>query len=396
MTFVAVLGKEAWKTGVQLLDGIMIAKLLVDNGRVLGAIGIDRAKKIYTFSAGAVVLAAGGANRIYPNVVPRISHDMYGTTGDGFALALHAGLSLVDMEFANFRDTPPAAGFRGTYINAKGEPFMAKYDPLWKEKAPRGKVVEAIFREMQAGRGPIYIEIDNESERAAEILPEEYKSYVRFCKEGKPPPVTITFQRLLGGARINPDASSEIGGLYIAGENAGGFHGADRLQGAAFLETQVFGRFAGVGAAEFTHNKKRKKLSESLVKNYRDKVFKNLDREEDPKRSEILKKIHKLTWTHASIVRDAEGLKRGLSAIEKLREELSGDLGCNGFEVLEVKNLALTAEIVMRAALARQETRGTHLRSDFPGAKEEMARRHINVCYKKDGEIEAKVVPSRS
>jgi succinate dehydrogenase/fumarate reductase flavoprotein subunit len=257
-------------------------------------------------------------------------------------------------------------------------------------------VVEAIFREIQAGRGPIYIEIDNESERAAAILPEEYKSYVRFCKEGKPPHVTITFQRLLGGARINPDASSEIGGLYIAGENAGGVHGADRLQGVAFLETQVFGRLAGVGAAEFTHNKKRKELSESLVKNFRDKVFKNLDKEEDFKKSKILKKIHKLTWAHAGIVRDAKGLKGGLGAIAKLREELSGDVGSNTFEVLEVKNLALTAEIVMGAALARQETRGTHLRSDFPGAKEEMARQHISVCYKKDGEIEATVVPSRS
>ena len=157
---VVLLGIEAWKKGVRLIDGVMITDLLIDNGRAVGAIGIDREQRIHTFSAGAIVLAAGGANRAYPNVVPRISHPMYGTTGDGYVLALQAGLALVDMEFVNFRDSPPATPIHGTYVNAKGERFMARYDPIRKEGAPRGKVVEALFREMQAGNGPIHIEID--------------------------------------------------------------------------------------------------------------------------------------------------------------------------------------------------------------------------------------------
>jgi succinate dehydrogenase/fumarate reductase flavoprotein subunit len=299
------------------------------------------------------------------------------------------------MEFANFRDTPPAALLGGTYVNARGEAFMAKYDPVWKERAPRGRVVEAIFQEIQAGRGPIHIEIDDESERAAQILPEEYKNYVRASREGRPPSVTITFQRLLGGARINPDASCEIKGLFIAGESAGGFHGADRLQGAAFLETQVFGRLAGAGAAEFARKENRKELPAGLVRDYREQVSHILERKEGPRAAEILQELHQLTWKYASILRDAEGLKRCLGEIEKLREALNGAVGSTSFEVIEVKNLALTAEAAVRAALAREETRGTHLRTDFPGAREEMSQKHVSVCYSGDGGLRTSIVPCR-
>jgi len=395
ITFVAVLGKEAWRRGVQLVDGVMITELLVDDGKVTGALGVGENGEIYTFSAGAVVLAAGGANNIYSNVTPRIAQYMYRTTGDGYAIAFRAGLPLVDMEFANFRDSPPAARMGGRYINARGESFMARYDPLMKEKAPRGKVVEAIYQEMQAGNGPVYIEIDDECEHVVEFLPDEYRAYVRACKEGKRPPVTISFQRLLGGARINPDASCAIRGLYIAGETAGGFNGADRLMGAAFLETQVFGRFAGTGAAEFALAGNRKEPSEGLVKKSRDRVLKILERKEGPRADEILQKIHRLTWDYAGIVREAAGLKKALGEIIILREKLNGAVGRNRFEVMEVQNLALVAEIVVRAALAREETRGTHRRSDFPQLSEEMAQKHISLSRSNEGEIKSAAVPSR-
>jgi succinate dehydrogenase/fumarate reductase flavoprotein subunit len=395
INFVAVLAKEAWKRNVRLVDGVMTTELLVDNGRVVGAIGIDAGRQIHTFSAAAAVLAAGGANRIYPNVVPRISHPMYRTTGDGYVLALQAGLRLVDMEFANFRDSPPAASFGGIYLNAKDERFMSRYDPVNKEKAPRGKIVEAIFREMQAGNGPVYIAISQESERIVEFLADEYKAYVRACKEGKRPPVTITFQRLLGGARINPDSSSEINGLYIAGENAGGFHGADRLQGAAFLETQVFGCLAGIEAAAFARRTTRKHIPKGLIDSSCDKIYKTWECSEGQRASEIVQRIHKLTWNHASIVREIGGLKKALNEVEELRTKLKRAVGEDSFEVLEVQNLALTAELVLRAALAREETRGTHRRTDFPEPKEEWAHYHVSLGIGADGFIQTSRVPVR-
>ena len=393
---VAVLGKEAWKKGVKLVEEVMIVELFVDNGIVLGALGIDNLNQTHVFSAKTVILACGGANGLYPNVTPRIAHKMYRTTGDGYALALRAGLSLIDMEFANFRDTPPHGRLGGTLVNSLGESVMDKYAPEKGGSAPRGKIVEAIYLEMRAGNGPLVIEIDSECERRAEFLAAEYKAYVRAYKEGRRPPVSITFQRLLGGARINPDTSCEISGLYVAGENSGGFHGADRLQGAAFLETQVFGRLAGEKAAEFAliHNKKQ--IPQGMIDTVTCMLSKIQVNSSGPKAEEIIKKIQHITWKSAGIVRQSKELKLALAEIITLKESLSQVTGRNCIEVLELSNLTLTAEAVIRAALAREETRGTHRRSDFPESNPNLAKRHIRITLGSDQELLVDTVSSRA
>jgi fumarate reductase (CoM/CoB) subunit A len=135
---VKALRAEAEKRGVHLREGIMITRLFKKNGRVIGAAGVNRKGELSVFSAGAVVLAAGGANRLYPNVADGIEDPMYRTTGDAFSLAFYAGAPLIDMEFAQFRDSPPAGAIYGAkYLNALGERFMEKYDPVALEKAPR-------------------------------------------------------------------------------------------------------------------------------------------------------------------------------------------------------------------------------------------------------------------
>lgn len=393
VNFVAVLGKAAWKAGVELLDGVMVTDLVVVNGRVTGAVGIDSSGEVYEFSAGAVVLAAGGANRLYPNVVPRIADPMYRTTGDGYALALRAGLPLVDMEFANFRETPPAARI-GRYVNAKGEAFMEEYDPIRLDRAPRGKVVEALYLEMKRGNGPIHIELSPDSEREAAVLPQEYKDYVRAAREGKPPPVTITFQRLLGGARINPDSSTSLEGLFIAGENAGGFHGADRLQGAAFLETQVFGRLAGAHAAKYSQANLRcgglgPQAAAAVNRIRRPRASGHITA------SSIIKGVQDICWDVAGIARNGKDLACGLKRLAELRGQVSEATSPSLFERLECENLLYTAEAVVRAALAREETRGTHRRSDFPGIRSDLDHTHTSVSLKADGSFEVALVPAR-
>lgn len=396
INFVAVLAKEAWKRGVRFIDEMMIFRLLVDNGTVVGAMGLDQEGRLHRFSAGAVVLAAGGANRIYPNVVPRIANDMWRTTGDGYILALQAGLPLIDMEFANFRDTPPASRMGGRYMNAKGEAFMERYEPERKEKAPRGKVVDAIFKELQNGNGPIYIEIDEECIKSAEFLPEEYKAYVRAYKEGKRPPVSVTFQRLLGGAGIRTDASSDIRGLFIAGENCGGFHGGDRLQAAAFLETQVFGRFAGIGAMNFAKTRGRTaEIRGSLIREAEDWIAPFLQWRDGVPAAEILANLHRTTWNHISILRNAAGLKTARAELAGFRNTLTRAVGTYRFEVFEVLNLVRTAEVMVQAALLREETRGTHHRSDYPEMRREFSRKHTSIRMKTDGELEGGFIPSR-
>ena len=392
---VAVLGKEAWKKGVKLVEEVMIVELFVDNGIVLGALGIDNLNQTHVFSAKSVILASGGANGLYPNVTPRIAHKMYRTTGDGYALALRAGLALIDMEFANFRDTPPLGRLGGTLVNSLGESVMDKYAPEKGGSATRGKIVEAIYLELRAGNGPLVIEIDSECERRAEFLAAEYKTYVRSYKEGRRPPVSITFQRLLGGARINSDTSNEISGLYVAGENSGGFHGADRLQGAAFLETQVFGRLAGEKATEFALIHDKKQIPQGMINTVTFMLSKIKINSSGPKAEEILKKIQHIAWKSAGIVRQAGELELALAEIITLRESLNEVTGNNCIEVLEVANLAVTAEVVIRAALAREETRGTHRRSDFPMENPALAQHHIQVTLGSDQQLRVDTVARR-
>lgn len=394
LNVVSILANEAWRLGARLVERVMIVELLVENGRIFGAFGIDIEGQEHVFAANAVVLAAGGANRIFPNVVPRIAGDRYRTTGDALALALRAGLDLVDMEMSNFRNSPPASRLAARYINAKGEAFMAKYDPML-EHAPRGKVVQALYLEMQAGNGPIYMEITPESERIAAFSPQEYKDYVRAYKEGRRPPVSITFQRLLGGARIHDDASTAIRGLFAAGESAGGFHGGDRLQGAAFLETQVFGRLAGTGAAAFSRAFAANGSSEPLAAAARTRLRQRASAPCGGDASACIRRIQDLAWRRASIVKDADGLQTALKDLDEAKKDIRGGLsGRDDFEPVEAENLALTAEAIIRASLLRQETRATHHRSDYPQPNDAFRRKHTSIRLAGD-RMNADLVPCR-
>jgi fumarate reductase (CoM/CoB) subunit A len=386
---VVVLGKYAWKKGVQLLEDVMVTTLVVAGNRVIGALGVDRKGEGYAFSAGAVVLAAGGANGIYPNVTPRIAHKMFRTTGDGYVLALNAGLPIIDMEFANFRDTPPLGRLGGTLLNARDEDVMAKYDPGRKDGYSRGKIVEAIYLELRSNLGPLRITVSEEQERRAAFLAEEYKSYVKAAKEGHPPPVSISFQRLLGGVRIKPDASTAIDGLYAAGENTGGFHGADRLQGASFMETQVMGRIAGENAARYSRveHDAAAGLPQETTKAFSETLVAKANQKGRPC-PDFIRDVQRVAWNCAGIVRQATELENGLKEISALRAETSAIQG-SAQEICEAENLAKLAEVVIRSCLARNETRGTHRRADFRQTDNSLRKCHTAVFENKKGELEA-------
>ena len=299
------------------------------------------------------------------------------------------------MEFANFRDTPPAVRLAGRYVNSKGEPFMSKYDPML-ENAPRGKIVEALYLEMQAGNEPITIEMTPESERTVSFLTQEYKDYFKAAREGKPPRVTISFQRLLGGVRFKPDASTELLGLYTAGESAGGFHGGDRLQSGAFLETQVFGRLAGQNAAAFAGTGARgvaraERLSLPLRLLVRDR----LPHPDGTPARKVIETVQKIAWDHASILKDNPGLELALAKLADVRAQSHRRLSAAYlFEPFEAENLALVAEAIVRAAGQREETRATHRRRDFPNENPALARVHTRVRLL-DGRLAADRVQAR-
>ncbi len=385
LNLVNVLRGEAKKRGVQVREGLMITKLLKRGDRVVGAMGITHDRKPCMLSAGAVVLAAGGANRIYPNVAAPLVDTKYRTTGDGFNLAFEAGAPLIDMEFIQFRDSPPGGSrYGGRYLNSKGERFMERYDPQRLEKANRSKMSEALYIEIQAGRGPIMWEVGG-------INPTEMEMALARDFAGKGMvEIILDFQRILGGVRISQRAETALPGLFAAGESAGGLHGGDRMQGNAFLETQVFGANAGRSAAALVRNSSPGEVDPAQVASEVARI-EGIGGKESP--ASLTETVQQVMWEQVGVVRSGGGLRDALAKFEKLRKEtvphLSGD---DVFSALEAANLLRTAEMVARAALTREETRASHVRSDYPATDDAKWLKHIYLTNR-GGDIAVSTMP---
>jgi succinate dehydrogenase/fumarate reductase flavoprotein subunit len=367
---VATLRAEAERRGVGIHEGIMVTKLLQKNNQVIGAVGISQDGDFYVFGAKAVILAAGGANRLYPNVASYIVDPKYRTTGDGFYLAFSAGAPLIDMEFTQFRDSPPgAARFGGRYLNVLGERFMEKYDPQALEKAPRSRMVEAIYREIKEGRGPIMWEVEGIKEEESDFILAKQYGHQRQVE------ITIDFQRVLGGARINERAETPIMGLFAVGESSGGIHGGDRMQGNAFLETQVFGTNAGRNASASAMHIERRDIAIAQVDEEEARIGRISGNIDPVKITQI---VQKTMWEQVGVTRDRVRLRDAIAKFEQIRREmvprLSGD---ELFPALETTNLVLTAELVARAALTREETRRTQIRTDYPTTDNNNWLKHV-------------------
>ena len=381
---VKLLRPEAEKRGVKFHEGIMVTRLLQKNGRVIGAAGINRNGEMVIFSAGAVVLAAGGANRLYENVADGIEKHQYRTTGDAFSLAFYAGAPLIDMEFTQFRDSPPAGPIYGAkYLNNRGERFMEKYDPVALEKAPRYVVAAAVYREQMEGRGPIVWKVEgDEVAKSRAPIGHEYDSM-------KSVNITLQFQRLMGGAHIDAKAMTSINGLFAAGESAGGVHGGDRMQSTGFLETQFFGATAGRNAAAFTRENPIVSIKAEQIKEQQE-IISRINGDQDP--TDFTRKVQQLMWEKAGVVRDKANLQQAISKFEQLRKEAARRLSrAEIFASLEAMNLVLTAEMVARAALAREETRSAHIRSDYPLASDKWVR-HVSLTRHGD-DVKVNTVP---
>jgi len=378
------LRREAEKRGVNIHEGIMVTKLLKRNGEVIGAFGISRSREFFVFSAKSIILANGGANWLYPNIAPYIVDPKYRTTGDSFCLAFDAGVPLIDMEFTQFRESPPGgARFGGKYINRYGERFMERYDPEALEKAPRSKVVEAIYRELMEGRGPIIWEVEGIHETISDL------PFAKNFVGKKQVEIKIDFQRILGGVRINERAETPIPGLFAAGESSGGIHGGDRMQGNGFLETQVFGFIAGKNASAYAKQEERKDVDIIEVEKEKENI-QGINGSLDS--NEVIKEIQEIMWENVGIIRNEKSLNKAISKLNEIKKFKLKNLSNEDlFSAIEAKNLQITAEIVARSALERRETRRTHVRSDYPDSSDTWLK---HVCIrKKDNEIMVDSLP---
>ena len=354
---------------VELMEWTTTVELIVDSdsdsdaGRVVGATLLDAAGGLREVRARAVLLASGGAGQVYSDTTnPAVA------TGDGIAMAYRAGAELMDMEFYQFHPTAFAMegaprflmseALRGEgawLVNAHGERFMRRYHPGL-ELAPRDVVARAIARE--AIDGPVYLDM-REVGRSMD-LKARFPGISKFL-EGYGLelardliPVRPAAHYLMGGIRTDVNGRTSIPGLFAAGEAAcTGVHGANRLASNSLLEGLVFGALA----AEAMKGEVRGSRIEVQGKT-------EARGDEGGDVEGFIADLRGLMWRDAGLRRDAAGLRRAQDALAELQERMPQALTRRA---QEARNLHAVAQVIVQAALGREESRGAHFRMDFPG-----------------------------
>ncbi|MEZ5154234.1 fumarate reductase/succinate dehydrogenase flavoprotein subunit [Rhodococcus zopfii] len=425
-----------YEARVKVFAECTITELLVDeSGRIAGAFGYWRESgRFVLFDAPAVIIATGGIGKSY-----KVTSNSWEYTGDGHALALRAGAALINMEFIQFHPTgmiwPPSVkgilvtegvrGDGGVLKNSEGERFMFSYVPAvfkgqyaeteeeadrWYEDQennrrtpdllPRDEVARAINSEVKAGRdsphGGVYLDIASRMP-AAEIvrrLPSMHHQFLELADVDitkEPMEVGPTCHYVMGGIEVDPDsAAASVPGLFAAGECSGGMHGSNRLGGNSLSDLLVFGRRAGLGAADYVDGlTERPRASDADVDAAARTALSPFapdvpDRAENPYtlHAELQQSMHDLV----GIIRRADEIERALTELDALRTRIrnvavEGNRQFNpGWHLaLDLRNMLLVCECVARAALLRTESRGGHTRDDHPSMDAQW-RRTLLVC----------------
>ena len=362
-----------------------------DAGRAAGALALDaRAGRFFALRARATLLAMGGGPTMY-----RVIACSADKAADGVALAYRAGLPLRDMEMIQFHPTGlviPGSlmtgalleeglrGAGGQLRNGLGERFMARYDAARMERSTRDLVSRASFLEVSQGRGTpnggVWIDV---SHLGAEVVERNFRGMVRRCRDfGRdlargPVEVGPTAHFMMGGVVVDPDCRTAIEGLFAAGEDTGGVHGANRLGGNGVAESTVFGGIAGDVMAAFVAGRPMPRVSEAALEAAAARCAAPLGRGGGAEVYAIQRELRDVMWERAGLVRDAEGLGVAAATLERLTERLGvvgvpghGPLNTAWQDWLNLDSQLTAARLIVASALARRESRGAHWRRDFP------------------------------
>ena len=418
---IRVLLDQVIQREIEIVDNVYIAKLLKSSSvgakgeatEVKGAYGIDfKKKEIMRFECKSIILATGGYTRVYSVSSSRIFENY----GEGVALAYEAGVELVDMEMVQFHPTgmvwPEKAlgtlateairGEGGILLNSKGERYMKNYYPERMELGPRDVVARATFNEILAGRGTphggVWLDVTHLSkEKIMDRLPTMYEQFknidgIDISKEKME--VGPTAHYSMGGVLVDMNCRTKVRGLFAVGEVISQIHGANRLGGNSLLDTVVFGKIAGAGAARFANEvTERQKTGPSPLRSkintqvgFDDGIF--VVKEPITFRNEI----QELMKYNAGIIREETKLRNGLKRILELKNEFySKDNIIEEFKIdndnvaltMQVESSLVVCEAIIRCALMRQESRGAHYRSDFPNTDDEKWK--VNIYCRKEG-----------
>lgn len=403
---------QMWHYVINIVEETLVTNLLISEGRVVGAVGVDLTRgEIVVFKAKATVLAMGGLGQVYP-----VTTNPSDITGDGYALAYRAGAQLIDMEMVQFFPCglvqpelrkgllvlEPGEVEDGRLYNARGERFMERYDPEKMEKTTRDKLSQAIYTEILEGRGTenggVFMDITHNSEQEFKNKKEEInrvKALTGVDLTSEHLEVSPTVHHCMGGVRINTKCEATLPGLFVAGENEGGVHGANRISGNALAETQVFGARSGRYAAEYAVDQNPVKLNKKHLREEEKRIKMFLRKEGSIPIHEFRKKIKDVMWKHVAIIRKKQDLERAIEELNLLKKKLpqviisSNRKYCNQqwIECLEAENMLDVATIVATSALLREESRGAHYREDYPERDDEKWLKHT-VAYQKKRELE--------
>ncbi|MGB5079659.1 MAG: FAD-binding protein [Burkholderiales bacterium] len=391
------LAEAVWASGIRRLEehrGLELIKT-ADGGAVAGALLLDLREGEFTLvQAKAILLATGAGPTMYRYHTPSGEKSC-----DGLAMALRAGLPMRDMEMVQFHPTGLLAGpdtrmtgtvleegLRGSggfLLNGARERFMHRYDPR-AERATRDIVSRAMFAEMRAGsttpHGGMYISM---AHLGPERVKKEFKGMVERCADcgfdlaGGLVEVVPTAHYMMGGVEFAPDCSTALPGLFAAGEDTGGVHGANRLGGNGVANSTVFGGVAGDSMAAWVKEAGEFRDPDEAA------VAAAIDRAERPLRARsgaagdlegVRERLYDLMWDKVGIVRDEIGLQAAAGALAHIAAQLDefafagSDRRFNltWQDWLNLKNLVEVSEVICACALARRNSRGAHFRSDCP------------------------------
>jgi len=378
--------------GIDVYMECAVTRLLTDGGRVTGAFGYWRENgRFVLFKAKSIIIATGGIGKAW-----QITSNSWEYTGDGMALAYDAGADLIDMEFVQFHPTgmiwPPGVqgilvteavrGEGGTLTNKDGERFMKRYDPEKMELSTRDVVARAIYTEVKEGRGTehggAYLDISQKpADYVIRKLPSMYHQFKDLADVDitkGPMEVGPTCHYMMGGIRVDAEtAESTLPGLFAAGEAAAGLHGANRLGGNSLSDLLVFGRRAGLAAAQTAKRASAPPPDPAQIEEASRELLEPFERSGGESPYAVHRDLQEKMQRLVGIFRVEEDLRQALTEIAALRQRLArvhvdgSRLFNPGWHLArDLKSMLTVTEAVTRSALTRQESRGAHSRIDYP------------------------------
>ena len=437
--------QQCMKNKVNFFDEFQVVDLLMVDGAAAGVVAVELASgELHVFHAKAVIFATGGHGRIW-----EITSNAYAFTGDGPAVTMRHGLPLEDMEFFQFHPTgiyklgilitEGVRGEGGILINGKGERFMEKYAPKVKDLASRDVVSRAIYLEIRDGNGAngqnyVYLDVRPESVNkyaaldgrknldgspytvTGEEILAKLPDIVDFCRVylGVDPitqlmPIQPTAHYAMGGIPTNKygeafldETDTTVPGLYAAGECACvSVHGANRLGTNSLLDLVVFGKHAGLRAAEYARGTDFQTLPADPTE-FASSQFERIRKADGTENAfDISTTMKKVMFDDMGIFRSGKGMENALKVVRQLKERYKHvtvtDTGkifnMELINVWELGNLLDLAELTTVSAIARTESRGGHSREDYPDRDDKNWLKHSMAWVSADGGITLKYKP---